>query len=158
MLESLFSHFCFLFNYLDKMSNQEKIEMKEDVLGVVDSWLGSSDKTEEESNQIQYERRPQRLGLGAKYVPHKKVRFQNLNDLQEETPKSILQKKLNREKRRKREKNLEERDERSDSDSDEEMQSKAKMIKSKAIQKNKIIHEIKNDKFNKLTRKEKGKK
>ena len=55
------------------MSNQEKIEMKDDVLGIVDSWLGSSDKTEEEKNQIQFERRPQRLELVAKYVPHKKV-------------------------------------------------------------------------------------
>ena len=36
---------------------------------------------------------------------------------------------------------MEERDEKTDSDSDEEMQSKARMIKSKAIQKNKVISE-----------------
>ena len=132
--------------------------MKDDVLGIVDSWLGSSDKTEEEKNQIQFERRPQRLGLGAKYVPHKKVDMKRVSDLQEETPKSILQKKLIREKRRKREKNMEERDEKTNSDSDEEMQSKARMIKSKAIQKNKVMQEVKNDKFKKLSRKDKGKK
>lgn len=132
--------------------------MKDDVLGIVDSWLGSSDKNEEDKNQIQFERRPQRLGLGAKYVPHKKVEMKRVSYLQEETPKSILQKKLIREKRRKREKNMEERDEATDSDSDEEMQSKARMIKSKAIQKNKIMQEVKNDKLKKLSRKDKGKK
>lgn len=63
------------------MSNQEKIEMKDDVLGIVDSWLGSSDKNEEDKNQIQFERRPQRLGLGAKYVPHKKVEMKRVSYL-----------------------------------------------------------------------------
>lgn len=53
---------------------------------------------------------------------------------------------------------MEERDEATDSDSDEEMQSKARMIKSKAIQKNKIMQEVKNDKLKKLSRKDKGKK
>ena len=53
---------------------------------------------------------------------------------------------------------MEERDEATDSDSDEEMQSKARMIKSKAIQKNKIMQEVKNDKLKKFSRKDKGKK
>ena len=57
------------------MSKQAKLEMNSDVLNVVDSWLGGNDDEKVESKQPVFEKRPQRLGLGAKYVPHKKVCF-----------------------------------------------------------------------------------
>ena len=56
-----------------KMSKQAKLEMNSDVLNVVDSWLGGNNDEKVESKQPVFEKRPQRLGLGAKYVPHKKV-------------------------------------------------------------------------------------
>ena len=57
------------------MSEDHGVEIKQDALNVVDSWLGasSSNQEEEEVKQPVFERRAQRLGLGAKYVPHKKV-------------------------------------------------------------------------------------
>lgn len=56
-----------------KMSATSKIEMNNDMLDVVDSWLGQSGGDEKEVKQPVFEKRPQRLGLGAKYVPHKKA-------------------------------------------------------------------------------------
>lgn len=56
-----------------KMSATSKIEMNNDMLDVVDSWLGQSGGDEKEVKQPVFEKRPQRLGLGAKYVPHKRV-------------------------------------------------------------------------------------
>ena len=56
-----------------KMSENAKLQMNDDMLGVVDSWLGGTDDNASGTNQPVFEKRPQRLGLGAKYVPHKKV-------------------------------------------------------------------------------------
>ena len=117
--------------------------MNNNMLDVVDSWLGGSGDDQQESKQPVFEKRPQRLGLGAKYVPHKKVMFESYHYLQEETTNSLLKKKLNRERRRKRERDLENKEVSSESDSDEEMQSRAKAIKSKVIQKNKVL-QVKN--------------
>lgn len=47
--------------------------MNDDMLGVVDAWLGGTDENASGTKQPLFEKRPQRLGLGAKYVPHKKV-------------------------------------------------------------------------------------
>lgn len=56
------------------MSEDHGAEIDQDALNIVDSWLGtSSSKQEEEVKQPVFERRAQRLGLGAKFVPHKKV-------------------------------------------------------------------------------------
>ena len=57
------------------MSEDHGVEIKQDALNVVDSWLGASSSNQEEEavKQPVFERRAQRLGLGAKYVPHKKV-------------------------------------------------------------------------------------
>lgn len=55
------------------MSTPSKLEIKSDMLNVVDSWLGQTDDQPKETTQPVFEKRPQRLGLGAKYVPHKKV-------------------------------------------------------------------------------------
>lgn len=112
--------------------------MNNDMLDVVDSWLGQSGGDEKEVKQPVFEKRPQRLGLGAKYVPHKKALSVDGDHLQEETTNSLLKKKLNRENRRKREQRLENQDVSSESDSDEEMQSRAKAIKSKHIQKSQV--------------------
>ncbi|CBK24556.2 uncharacterized protein [Blastocystis hominis] len=105
------------------MSEDHGVEIKQDALNVVDSWLGASSSNQEEEavKQPVFERRAQRLGLGAKYVPHKK----------KTEPPSVLKKKLLREKRRKREQRLEEAGDSSNSDSKEEGLSKAKLVKSK---------------------------
>ena len=103
------------------MSDNRSVEIDKNALDVVDSWLGATSPTEEEVKQPVFEKRAQRLGLGAKFVPHKK---------QQDVP-SVLKKKILREKRRKREQKLEERDVSSDSDSEEENMSKARLLKSK---------------------------
>ena len=48
-------------------------ELKQDALDIVDSWLGESTGTEEKPKQPVFDARARRLGLGAKYVPHKRV-------------------------------------------------------------------------------------
>ncbi|KAK8823336.1 hypothetical protein WA577_002257 [Blastocystis sp. JDR] len=103
------------------MSDDKQVELKQDALDIVDSWLGESTGTEEKPKQPVFDARARRLGLGAKYVPHKR----------EQEPPSVLKKKLLREKRRRKEKNMEDRDTSSESDSDEDKMSKAKSIKSK---------------------------
>ena len=57
------------------MSKNEQIEINQDSLDVVESWLKEKKTTSEEQVQPVFEKRAQRLGLGAKYVPHKKVRL-----------------------------------------------------------------------------------
>ncbi|KAK8789504.1 hypothetical protein WA538_001045 [Blastocystis sp. DL] len=103
------------------MSEKQSVELNQDALDVVDAWLGTSTATTENTQPV-FEKRAQRLGLGAKFVPHKK----------KEEVNSVLKKKVLREKRRKKEKMLENRDSSSDSE-EEESVSKAKSIKSRAI-------------------------
>ena len=55
------------------MSEKQAVELNQDALDVVDAWLGSSTATTESAQPV-FEKRAQRLGLGAKFVPHKKVR------------------------------------------------------------------------------------
>lgn len=66
-----------LVSSIDKMSEDHGIEINQDALNVVDSWLGTSSSKQEEAEVQQpvFERRAQRLGLGAKFVPHKKVKY-----------------------------------------------------------------------------------
>ena len=54
-------------------SGHSTVELKESALDIVDSWLGSANASNSEPTQPTFEKRAQRLGLGAKYVPHKKV-------------------------------------------------------------------------------------
>ncbi|KAK8798699.1 hypothetical protein WA158_007783 [Blastocystis sp. Blastoise] len=42
-----------------------------DLLSVVDTWAKGKEENNKEI-EVQFEKRPARLGLGAKYVPHKK--------------------------------------------------------------------------------------
>lgn len=113
------------------MSDNRSVEIDKNALDVVDSWLGATSPTEEEVKQPVFEKRAQRLGLGAKFVPHKKVLLPSLPNMQQQDVPSVLKKKILREKRRKREQKLEERDVSSDSDSEEENMSKARLLKSK---------------------------
>lgn len=55
------------------MSDDKQVELKQDALDIVDSWLGESTGTEEKPKQPVFDARARRLGLGAKYVPHKRV-------------------------------------------------------------------------------------
>ena len=54
------------------MSEKQSVELNQDALDVVDAWLGTSTATTENTQPV-FEKRAQRLGLGAKFVPHKKV-------------------------------------------------------------------------------------
>ena len=54
-------------------SGHSTVELKESALDIVDSWLGSADSSNSQPTQPTFEKRAQRLGLGAKFVPHKKV-------------------------------------------------------------------------------------
>ena len=54
-------------------SGRSTVELKENALDIVDSWLGSADSSNSQPTQPTFEKRAQRLGLGAKFVPHKKV-------------------------------------------------------------------------------------
>ena len=54
------------------MSEKQSVELNQDALDVVDAWLGNSTTTTDNPQPV-FEKRAQRLGLGAKYVPHKKV-------------------------------------------------------------------------------------
>ncbi|KAK8805023.1 hypothetical protein JH06_1828 [Blastocystis sp. subtype 4] len=104
------------------MSDDQHVELNKNALDIVDSWLDFSKTESSPKEQPQFEKRAQRLGLGAKFVPHKR---------QEEVG-SVLKKKVLREKRRKREQVLENKDSSSESDSEEGL-SKASLVKSKAI-------------------------
>ena len=55
------------------MSEDQKIELNQNALDVVDAWLGESPASEEKEKQTTFDPRARRLGLGAKYVPHKRV-------------------------------------------------------------------------------------
>ena len=50
----------------------DDIVFNEDLLNVVDSWSKNA-KQDPKETTVTYEKRPLRLGLGAKYVPHKTV-------------------------------------------------------------------------------------
>ena len=123
----------FHFNPLSSqpMNEKQSVELNQDALDVVDAWLGTSTATTE-NTQPAFEKRAQRLGLGAKFVPPKKVSMGITSHPQKEEANSVLKKKVLREKRRKKEKMLENRDSSSDSE-EEESVSKAKSIRSKAI-------------------------
>ena len=63
------------------MSDNRSVEIDKNALDVVDSWLGATSPTEEEVKQPVFEKRAQRLGLGAKFVPHKKGLLRSLPDM-----------------------------------------------------------------------------
>ena len=56
------------------MSDNNHVELNKDALDIVDSWLDSSKAESTPKEQPHFEKRAQRLGLGAKFVPHKRVR------------------------------------------------------------------------------------
>lgn len=58
------------------MSDDQHVELNKDALDIVDSWLDSSKTASTPKQQPQFEKRAQRLGLGAKFVPHKRVHEQ----------------------------------------------------------------------------------
>ena len=58
---------------LHSMSEDQKIELNQNALDVGDAWLGESPASEEKEKQPTFDPRARRLGLGAKYVPHKRV-------------------------------------------------------------------------------------
>ena len=55
------------------MSDDQHVELNKDALDIVDSWLDSSKTESTPKEQPHFEKRAQRLGLGAKFVPHKRV-------------------------------------------------------------------------------------
>ena len=61
-------------NIMNSSTDKTGIALNENALDVVDSWLGSSETSSSQPTQPVFEKRAQRLGLGAKFVPHKKVR------------------------------------------------------------------------------------
>ena len=56
------------------MSDDQHVELNKNALDILDSWLDSSKTESSPKEQPQFEKRAQRLGLGAKFVPHKRVR------------------------------------------------------------------------------------
>lgn len=59
---------------MNSSTDHTGIALNENALDIVDSWLGSSETSSSQPTQPVFEKRAQRLGLGAKFVPHKKVR------------------------------------------------------------------------------------
>ena len=74
MIRSIGDAICDIILTTSSMSDDQHVELNKNALDIVDTWLDFSKTESSPKEQPQFEKRAQRLGLGAKFVPHKRVR------------------------------------------------------------------------------------